>query len=123
MVNLLAYCVPIAYITYMTAHEAAHIWAKDNTPDYRGTALTFDGDVAYSYAEPIAVREGDTLYRTTARFSVTTSRHNTIVTGRFAVMHGSDKVIDIDHGTIREMTRKRGLSVGPRGRRHDAVAS
>lgn len=84
-----------------------------------GCALTFRGDIAYSYAEPIAVRVGGTLHITTAKFSMTTSHHRGAVAGCFAIENGAENVIDTDHGVIREMARSRGEGVGSRGACYD----
>jgi hypothetical protein len=85
-------------------------------------SLTFDGVYVYSYSEPIAMLDGGTLYVTTARFSVTTSKHGSAVAGGFAVAHGVAPdygVADIEHGDLRAHARAAGRYVGSWGSRFD----
>lgn len=60
----------------MTSNEVAQAYAKGEAP---GHGLSADGRVAYSYAEPIAVKLPERLGRvavvTTDKWSVTTSKH------------------------------------------------
>lgn len=100
----------------MTSREASSAFAQGETPA-TASALSFRGRAVYSYEEPIAIRseDGSTLYVTTARFSVTTSKHRTIVAGAFAVARGADRVVDVEHAAIRAQARSMGLSMGTRG--------
>jgi len=87
-------------------------------------SLTFDGQFVYSYSEPIAMLDGGTLYVTTARFSVTTSKHRSAIAGGFAVAHGIAPdygTADIEHGDLRGRAREAGRYVGSWGQRFDAV--
>lgn len=89
-------------------------------------SLTFDGRFVYSYAEPIAVLNDGTLYVTTARFSVTTSKHRSVVAGGFAVAHGIAPdygTADIDHGDLRALARDAGRRVGSWGAAYDRTAA
>ena len=105
--------------TTLSRRDAAQAFARGENPRTRA-ALHFQGDVAMSYDEPIAVRVGTALYVTTARFSMTTSHHRGAVDGQWAVENGSETVINTEHGEIRRMARERGVQPGPWGRDFDA---
>lgn len=71
-----------------------------------GSALTCTEHVARSYAEPIAVFDPDrpgTLLITSARFSVTTSKHTGIV--RRAAEARGVPVEPVEHDRLRELAR------------------
>ena len=114
------------------ARAAAAAFANGETGIRTHGALTFSGDVAWSYAEPVAVRDGAILYVTDAKFSVTTSRHTSQVASQWAIAaapvtgHDGDyNVRRVDHGTLRQMVTERGQggSLGSRGRHYERRAA
>lgn len=121
----------------LNRRAASTAFAKGETHIRTCSALTFEGDIAYSYAEPIAFRKGRTLYVTTGKFSMTTSHHRGQVAGAFAVeYHVVDynadrtigkgnrgrRIVNVDHGKLRQMVREAGGSLGPWGRVYDKAA-
>lgn len=98
----------------LSRRAAATAFAKGKTPETR-CALTFQGNFAYSYEEPIAVREGKRLRVTSRTFSMTTSHHRTYVAGAWAIENGTETVEDIDHTLLRSLAHTQGLRMGSRG--------
>jgi hypothetical protein len=80
------------------------------------SSLTFEGDIAYSYSEPIAVRVNGVVFCTDATFSMTTAHHIGHVRGAAAVRGNLELV---HHRVIRELARERGGYLGNWGRRFD----
>lgn len=61
------------------AREVAHSWAHQSLPKGRiGAAISFNGPTLFSYAEPIARIEGQSVLLIQRRWSITTSRHQSI---------------------------------------------
>jgi hypothetical protein len=103
--------------------NAARIWAE-KLGDVELTtygSLTFDGLVAWSYAEPVAVLdpETNTAYVTRGRFSITTSGHTGTV-GAACAIAGLD-IQDRSHGRIRKLAREQGQGwkLGYRGQGYE----
>lgn len=106
-------------------NAASEAFITGNGPVKTHSAASFRGDVAWSYAEPVAIaeRETQTLYVTKAGFSVTTAKHRNSV--RRAAERAGWLVIEQTHGTIREMVREMGQGddLGPHGRQYDRCAA
>jgi hypothetical protein len=136
------HCYTVAMSNRLNRRAASNAFAQGETHIRTDSALSFQGDVAFSYAEPIAVRVGKVLFKTAARFSMTTSHHVGYVSGAWAVTHQitdynmSDRKAGtigrnqetgaeirwVDHGEIRQMARERGLlGHAPWGRQYDAA--
>lgn len=116
---------------YLSRQRAATAFARHENPLTR-SALTFTGNIALSYAEPIAYRDGRFLFVTdvgrngrkdpslTATFSATTAQHVGAVVSAWAVENGSDTVLFVPHGKVREYARGRGITPGSWGKSFDA---
>jgi hypothetical protein len=87
-------------------HEQCRQWAENGPAVVPTTsALTFAGKVAFSYAEPIAVMDRPKVYMSRAKFSVTTSKHQSVLGGQCAI--AGLEVVYIDHEELRKMAGAR----------------
>ena len=106
-------------------NAAADAFIVGGGPVRTHSTASFAGDVAWSYAEPVAVadREERVLYVTRAGFSVTTAKHRNAV--RRAAERAGWLIIEQTHGTIRAMAREQGQGsmLGPHGRSYDREAA
>lgn len=86
-------------------------------------SFRFDGRFVWSYDEPIGyVADDGRVFRTTAKFSVTTSKHCGQVPSVEPDGEGGYRRNEIDHGALRQMVRDAGLggALGRYGARYDA---